>query len=135
VSSEENDILTSIFTEQEVKAAIFQMEHNKASNPDGFPAEFYQVFCKIIKIDLMALFHEFHKGDPPLFSLNFGIITLLAKEKEAKQIQQFRPICLSNVNFKIFTKAMTNRIALVAQKIIQPSQTTFMRGRNIMDGR
>jgi hypothetical protein len=29
---------------------------------------------------------------------------------------------------------MTNRIALVAQKIIRPSQTTFMRGRNIMDG-
>jgi hypothetical protein len=41
VSSEENDILTSIFTEQEVKAAIFQMEHNKAPDPDGFPTEFY----------------------------------------------------------------------------------------------
>jgi hypothetical protein len=29
---------------------------------------------------------------------------------------------------------MTNRMALVAQKIIRPSQTTFMSGRNIMDG-
>jgi hypothetical protein len=134
VSSEENDILTSIFTEQEVKTAIFQMEHNKEPGPDGFPVEFYQVFGEIIKIDLMALFHEFHKGDLPLFSLNFHIITLLPKEKEAKQIQQFRPICLLNVSFKIFTKAMTNRIALVAQKIIRPSQTAFMRGRNIMDG-
>jgi hypothetical protein len=84
VSREENDILASIFTEQEVKAAIFQMEHNKAPGPDGFPAEFYQVFWEIIKRDLMALFHEFHKGDLPLFSLNFGIITLLPKEKEAK---------------------------------------------------
>ena len=26
---------------------------------------------------------------------------------------------------------MTNRIALVAQKVIQPSQSTFMKGRNI----
>jgi hypothetical protein len=26
-----------------------------------------------------------------------------------------------------------NRIALVSQKIIRPSQTTFMSGRNIMD--
>jgi hypothetical protein len=41
VSREENDILTSIFTEQEVKAAVFQMEHNKAPGPDGFPIEFY----------------------------------------------------------------------------------------------
>jgi hypothetical protein len=29
---------------------------------------------------------------------------------------------------------MTDRIALVAQKIIRPSQIAFMRGRNIMDG-
>jgi hypothetical protein len=87
VSSEENDILTSIFTEKEVKAAIFQMEHNKAPGPDGFPTEFYQVFWEIIKIDLMALFYEFHKGDLPLFSLNFGIITLLSKEKEEKHTQ------------------------------------------------
>jgi hypothetical protein len=62
------------------------MEHNKAPGPDGFPAEFYQAFWEIIKGELMALFHEFHKGDLPLFSLNFGIITLLPKEKEAKQI-------------------------------------------------
>jgi hypothetical protein len=41
VSIEENDILTSIFTEHEVKAAVFQMEHNKAPGPDGFPIEFY----------------------------------------------------------------------------------------------
>jgi hypothetical protein len=29
---------------------------------------------------------------------------------------------------------MTNRMALVAQKIIRPSQTAFLSGRNIMDG-
>jgi hypothetical protein len=44
VSEAENDILTAPFSEKEVKAAIFQMEHNKASGPDGFPVEFYQKF-------------------------------------------------------------------------------------------
>jgi hypothetical protein len=29
---------------------------------------------------------------------------------------------------------MTNRVALVAQKVIRPSQTAFMSGRNIMEG-
>jgi hypothetical protein len=134
VSRGENDILASIFTEQEVKATIFQMEHNKAPGSDGFPVEFYQVLWEIIKMDLMDLFHEFHKGDLPLFSLNFGIITLLPKEKEAKQIQQFKPICLLNESFKIVTKVMTNRMALVAQKILRPYKTTFMSGRKTMDG-
>jgi mannosylglycoprotein endo-beta-mannosidase len=41
ISSEENDRLTADFTIEEVKEAIFQMEHNKAPGPDGFPAEFY----------------------------------------------------------------------------------------------
>jgi mannosylglycoprotein endo-beta-mannosidase len=44
VSPDENDVLVSSFTEYEVKEAVFQMEHNKAPGPDGFPAEFYQVF-------------------------------------------------------------------------------------------
>lgn len=29
---------------------------------------------------------------------------------------------------------MANRIALVAQKVIRPSQTAFLPGRNIMEG-
>ncbi|XP_062188905.1 uncharacterized protein LOC133892218 [Phragmites australis] len=134
VSQLENDVLTAEFSEKEVRAAIFQMEHNKAPGSDGFPAEFYQVFWELIKHDFMPLFNEFHKGSLPLFSLNFGIITLLPKQKEATQIQQFRPICLLNVSFKIFTKVLTNRIALVAQKVIQPSQSVFMKGRNILEG-
>jgi hypothetical protein len=41
VSQAENNFLTSPYTEEEVRKAVFQMEHNKAPGPDGFPAEFY----------------------------------------------------------------------------------------------
>jgi hypothetical protein len=132
VSDLENEMLIKIFTEEEVKQAIIQMEHNKAPGPNGFPVEFYQVFWEVIKEDLMAIFIEFHEGILLLHSLNFVIITLLPKQKEPRQIQQYIPICLLNVSFKIFTKVMTNRIALVAQKVIRPSQTAFLPGRNIM---
>lgn len=39
-----NAILVAPFTVDEVREAIFHMEHNKAPRPDGFSAEFYQVF-------------------------------------------------------------------------------------------
>jgi hypothetical protein len=42
VSQEENELLVRPFTMEEVREAIFQMEHNKAPESDGFPAEFYQ---------------------------------------------------------------------------------------------
>jgi hypothetical protein len=38
------------------------MEHNKSMGSDGFPAEFYQQFWEIIKIDLMAYLSAFKRG-------------------------------------------------------------------------
>jgi hypothetical protein len=109
------------------------MEHNKALGSYGFLAEFYQVFWDLIKNDLMALFREFHRGNLPLYNLNFGTIILLPKCAEAMTIQQYRPICLLNVSLKIFTKVITNRLA-VAQRVIQPTQSAFLPGRKIMEG-
>src|SRR5437016_676606 len=104
------------------------MEHNKAPSPDGFPVEFYQKFWEIIKGNMLKMFHDLYTGDLPLFSLNFGVITLIPKIQDANVIQQYRPICLLNVSFKIFTKVATNKMNLVAGKIISLTQTAFMRG-------
>ncbi|WVZ75253.1 hypothetical protein U9M48_023327 [Paspalum notatum var. saurae] len=127
VSVTENALLTGIFTEDEIKEAVFQMEHNEAPGSDGFPAEFYQKFWDVIKGDLLCM-------DLPLFSLNFGVITLIPKVQEANVIQKFRPICLLNVSFKIFTKVATIRLNRIADKVVSPTQTAFMRGRNILEG-
>jgi hypothetical protein len=104
ILQEDNEKLTTYFTEQEVKEAIFQMKHNKAPGPNGFPAEFYQIFWEIIKGDLMALFKDFYEDRLPLFSLNFGIITLLPKQKEASHIKHFLTHMLTKCQFQIFYK-------------------------------
>ncbi len=80
------------------------------------------------------MFHDLHYGDLPLFSLNFGVISLIPKVQEANIIQQYRPICLLNVSFKNFTKVATNRLNTVADKMISPTQMAFLRGRNILEG-
>jgi hypothetical protein len=134
ISSEENAILTADFTEKEICEAIMQMKKNKAPGPDGFPAEFYQTFWEIIKVDLMNMFVKFQQGELPLFHLNYGTIILLPKKENAIQIQQYRPICLLNVSFKIFTKVGTNRVTQVAEKVIRPTQMAFMPGRHILEG-
>jgi hypothetical protein len=77
----------------------------------GFQPNFIN---EMIKEDLMTLFREFHQGDLPLFSLNFGTIILLPKCREATKIQQYRPICLLNMSIKIFTKVATNRVMKIA---------------------
>ena len=134
ISAEENNILTKAFSEREVHEAIMQMEKNKVPGPDGFPAEFYRRFWEIIKCDLLNMFESFHRGELPLYHLNFGHIILLPKKENVVQIEQYRPICLLNVSFKVFTKVATNRVTEVAQKVILPTQSAFMSGRHILEG-
>src|SRR5438132_2509435 len=110
------------------------MEHNKAPGPDGFLAEFYQNFWDVIKTELLELFGTLHAGQLELFQLNFGEIILLPKINDAERIQQYRPICLLNVSFKIFTKIATIRLNSVADHVVRPTQIAFMQGRNILDG-
>jgi hypothetical protein len=47
----------------------------------------------------MRMFCDLSKGDLPLFSLNFGVISLIPKVQEANVSQQYRPICLLNVSY------------------------------------
>jgi hypothetical protein len=82
----------------------------------------------------MSMFQELHSGELPVFSLNVEVISLISKAQEVNCIQQYRLICLLNISYKIFTKVATNRINQAAEHIISPSQTTFMRGWNILEG-
>jgi hypothetical protein len=47
--SMEEGLLTAPCLDEEVKKAVFQMEHNKEPGPDGFPFEFYQSFGILLK--------------------------------------------------------------------------------------
>jgi hypothetical protein len=84
VSVEENNFLTAEYSGEEVRNAIFQMEHNKSPGLDGFPAEFYETFWETIKDDLLDLFRCLHAGQLELFHINFGEIILLPKVMRQK---------------------------------------------------
>ena len=80
----------------------------------------------------MALFRVFEKNDLDLERLNYAMITLIPKEPEAKHLKKFRPISLINCSFKIFAKALNNRLIRVADRLIASNQTTFIKGRFIL---
>lgn len=68
------------------------------------------------------MFQDFWKGHLDIKRLNYGMITLVPKLKEANTIKQYRPICLLNVDYKIFTKVLTNRLVPVARKVIKKTK-------------
>jgi hypothetical protein len=133
VNEQENFDLTKPFLEDEIKFALFQMDKNKAPGPDGLPTEFFQVCWPIIKDDMLDLFADFYLGNMDIKRINYDIITLLPKTKEASMIQQFMPICLLNCLYKWFTKCLTLRVEPEMSRIIHNTQSAFMKERNIMN--
>jgi hypothetical protein len=80
------------------------------------------------------MFDSFYDGLLPIHSINFGTIILIPKSSNANSIQRYRPVCLLNVSFKIFTKVLASRLTTVANKVISPTQSAFLPSRNIMEG-
>ena len=56
------------------------------------------------------------------------LVTLIFKEENAIDIKKIRPISLGNNCFKILTKAMTNRLSLIVDRLVSSNQTTFLTG-------
>ena len=63
-----------------------------------------------------------------------GMITLLFKKGEREDIRNWRPITLLNVDYKIISKILAERLKKVLPKILNTDQKGFAKERNIFDG-
>jgi len=128
LSQADNIELTRPFTEEEVRKVVFDMKDNTAPGPDGFGVTFYKSCWESIKTEFMEMVNDFYLGALDIARLNYGVITLIPKVEEANNVKLFHQICLLNVSFKIFTKLIMVRLAIVADKIISLNQTAFIEG-------
>jgi hypothetical protein len=87
-----------------------------------------------VKGPVVEMFNKFYRGELNLSRLNYGLISLIQKTKEANTIKHFRTICLLGVDYKWFTKVPTGRLTKVVESTISKIQTAFISGRNILEG-
>jgi hypothetical protein len=78
--------------------------------------------------------NDFLLGRIDIARLNFGVLSLIPKVPGADHISQFRPIALINVIFKVVSKAVAFKLDPIANRVISPNQTAFIKGRFILDG-
>lgn len=133
VTNEDNQMLASMPSQEEVKAAVSGMNSHGAAGLDGFGAYFYQKFWSIIEEDVYRSVFQFFNQGWILPNLNSNVIVLIPKSVGADKIEDFRPIALANFQFKIITKVQADRLASIAPKIISENQRGFIRSRKIQD--
>jgi hypothetical protein len=109
------------------------MDRNKALGPDGFFMAFFQDYWDVIKVDIMAVFAEFHDRGKFEKSLNATCISLISKIHGASEIKDFHPISLVGGTYKIVAKVLANRMKGVMDRIISKPQNAFLKGRQILN--
>ena len=126
--------LDADLTEKEITDAISMLKTNKATGPDGYPAESFQKYTKSLVTPVFNMYREaFQNGKLPN-SLEEACVQIFLKPgKDELLFSSYRPISLLNVSLKVLSKILANRLEKVIGHLIHNDQTGFIKGRQGSD--
>jgi hypothetical protein len=117
----------------ELHQAIRHLKNNKAPGPDGIPGELYKTFIDTLSPIMLKEMNGYLIEGKDLTGLNDGIVTLLYKKNDPTLLQNYRPITLLNIYYKIFSGIIARRLQKAVSPLIHDSQHAFLKGRHIHD--
>ena len=102
---------------------------------DAIPIEFYKTFWPLIGVFTIDSFNDVYDNKEMSSWQKQAIITLIDKKgKDRNYLENWRPISLTNVDAKTVSKVIAARIIPVLPKIINSTQTGYVKGRFIGEG-
>ena len=113
--SEDQQILCEgLITLAESELTLQKMKPNKSPGEDGLPIEFYKTFWGEVGKFLIEMYNEcLEKNELPL-SMRKSIIALIFKKEDKTDISNYRPISLTNTDYRRLAFALSARV----QKVI-----------------
>ena len=108
---------------------VQEMPNGKAPGLDGFTVEFFKYCWEVVKHAIYGVVEDSRRSASILKALNSTMITLIPKENEATTLDNYRPIALCNVVYKIISKVIANRLKPLLPTLISQEQAVFIEGR------
>ncbi|PKU82406.1 Putative ribonuclease H protein [Dendrobium catenatum] len=118
---------------EEVKNMLFDMNAESVAGPDGFTVKFFQHTWHFVYDDVYSAVVDFFIGSPIPKFFSTTSIALIPKNNEVNSWNDFRPISLCSVFYKLISKILVNRLSLLLPKLISSNQMGFVKGRAIVD--
>ena len=117
---------------QELSDAVKTLNLGKSPGSDGFSVEFYLHFWEILGPLLLRVANQCFRDGNLCDSIKGSVTRLIYKKRgDIKNLKNWRPISLLNVDDKIISKVLTSRLAKVLESIVNPDQTCSVPGRSI----
>ena len=134
LSEECKQLGEGVITLEECSKVLNSFALNKAPGNDGLSVEFYRTFWDSVGKLLVECFNEsFIKGEMSP-SQRQAVITLIEKKDQDRcDLKNWRPISLLNVDAKIASKVIAERLRRVLPDLIHENQSGYIPGRNICD--
>lgn len=117
----------------ELREAIRDLTTDHTAGEDGISTDFYKNCSDEIEVELLSAIQEVMDRGALSKAHNKGIITLLPKGGDSSLIKNYRPITLLSTFYKLVAKILACRLQQILLEIIRPNQTSFKRGRCIID--
>jgi hypothetical protein len=120
ISDNMNQFLLRPFTGDEVKHTLFQMHPLNSRGPDGFSAGFFQNSWGLVGPDITRAVLEVLNRGLVETEINATYICLIPKVSSPSRVNEFRPISLCNVVYKIISKMLANRLKHISSSYHLP---------------
>ena len=126
----EKNSCEGLVTLEELGTALKGLNNGSSPGLDGLTAEFYKVFWGKLGSFLLESFNTSYANGQLSFSQTSAIITLLHKGKDLSRtkLANWRPISLTNTDYKILAKSLALRLSSVIQSIVEEDQTGYISG-------
>ena len=102
------------------------MKNNKSPGQDGICVEFYKVYWNDVKNDVLEVFVHGLSNKQLAYSQDIAVIKLLYKKGNRQDMKNWRRISLLNVDCKILSKALAERIKNSLPEIIKTDRRGFI---------
>ena len=110
------------------------MQNNKSPGNDGLSKEFYETFWEELKKPFMYAIQKSYNIKQLCVSQKQAVIKLVKKKGRDKRfIKNWRPISLLNVDTKLISKVLAERLKNVLPDIISKNQTAYVNNRFISE--
>ncbi|PKU84741.1 integrator complex subunit 11 [Dendrobium catenatum] len=129
VQSDIADCLTHLVSDAEIRKAVFDGKASSSPGPDGYNFHFYKKCWHIIGPKVCKAVKSFFISGIMPTGIKATALALIPKTKHASSFNDFRPIALCNVIYKIISKIIANRLKLVMPHIVKDNQSGFIKSR------